>query len=119
MSGTLILLAKAGYEIHYFNIANGCCGSMSLSRADTAHTRLKESQAAAAGIPAAFHPPVCDDMSIFYDHSTLARVGCVVRRVNPTIVLDTCAYRLHGRPPKHMSIGSLRILRQKYAEFSV
>ena len=27
MAGTLILLRRAGYELHYMNIANGCCGS--------------------------------------------------------------------------------------------
>ncbi|HEX5102756.1 MAG TPA: PIG-L family deacetylase, partial [Pirellulaceae bacterium] len=27
MSGTLMLLRKAGYDIHYWNLANGCCGS--------------------------------------------------------------------------------------------
>ena len=28
MAGTLLLLKKAGYEIHYMNVANGSCGSV-------------------------------------------------------------------------------------------
>ena len=27
MAGTLMLLGRAGYELHYMNIANGCCGT--------------------------------------------------------------------------------------------
>ena len=27
MAGTLILLGRAGYELHYMTIANGSCGS--------------------------------------------------------------------------------------------
>ncbi len=27
MSGTLMHLTEAGYEAHYLNVANGCCGS--------------------------------------------------------------------------------------------
>jgi N-acetylglucosamine malate deacetylase 1 len=38
-------------------------------------------------IPAVFHPPICDDMAIFYDAKTLAKVASVVRQSNPTIVL--------------------------------
>ena len=28
MAGTLLLVKRAGYDIHYFNVANGCCGSV-------------------------------------------------------------------------------------------
>ena len=28
MAGTLLLLKRAGYEIHYMNVANGNCGSV-------------------------------------------------------------------------------------------
>ena len=36
MAGTLIRLGQAGYELHYMNIANGCCGSTELSAAHIA-----------------------------------------------------------------------------------
>ena len=32
MAGTLMQLADAGYELHYMNIANGCCGSIAAQR---------------------------------------------------------------------------------------
>ena len=28
MSGTFMLLKEAGYELHYMNVANGCCGNI-------------------------------------------------------------------------------------------
>ena len=87
MAGTLLLLAKCGWEVHYFNIANGCCGSMEQSRQETARQRLVESQQAAASLPAVFHPPICDDLHIFYDAETLSKVSHVVRKANPSIVL--------------------------------
>lgn len=87
MAGTLILLKQQGWEIHYFNISNGCCGSMEMDREETAKTRLEESKEAAARLGAIFHPPVCDDMAIYYEPNTLAHVASVVRKANPQIVL--------------------------------
>ncbi len=87
MAGTLLLLADRGWKVHYFNIANGCCGSMTLDRQQIAEVRLRESQASAAKIPATFYPPICNDLSIFYDEDTLAKVCQVVRQANPSILL--------------------------------
>ena len=56
MAGTLLQLRDAGYEIHYLNIANGCCGSSGTDAATTASTRPCEAMAAsrlaADGLPA-------------------------------------------------------------------
>ncbi len=87
MAGSLLQLAALGWEIHYFNIANGCCGSQTLSREQCAARRLDEARAAAAMIPAVFHPPICDDLEIFYNSQLLAQVAGVVRQVRPRIVL--------------------------------
>lgn len=87
MAGTLILLRDAGYEIHYMNIANGCCGSMEYSREHTARIRAGEALAAADLIHAEFHPSLANDLEIFYDHDTLTRLAAVVREVAPRIVL--------------------------------
>lgn len=87
MAGTLILLRDAGYEIHYMNIANGCCGSMEHSREHTAQLRATEALAAADLIGAEFHPSLTNDLEIFYDHATLTRLAAVVREVAPRIVL--------------------------------
>jgi LmbE family N-acetylglucosaminyl deacetylase len=87
MAGTLLLLKDAGYEIHYFNLADGCCGSSELDAATIAAIRLAEAQSAAAFAGAVFHPPLCRDLEVFYERSLLAGVASIVRRVSPEILL--------------------------------
>lgn len=87
MSGTLLLLGAAGYELHYLNLANGCCGTTQYDAPTIARMRLEESQAAARYAGAHFHPPLCDDLEIFYDAPTLRKVAAIVRDVAPTILL--------------------------------
>ncbi|HTM52683.1 MAG TPA: PIG-L family deacetylase [Pirellulales bacterium] len=87
MAGTLILLGEAGYELHYMNIANGCCGSDEHSAANTARIREREAMAAAESIGAEFHPSLVNDLEIFYDHDTLTRLAAVMREVAPEILL--------------------------------
>ncbi len=87
MAGTLLQLAARGWDVHYFNIANGCCGSKKLNREQCAAVRLVEAQSAAALIPAKFHPPICNDLEIFYTPELHAKVAGVVRLVRPTIIL--------------------------------
>ena len=87
MSGTLMLLRKAGYEIHYWNLANGCCGSSKYDAQTIARIRREEAYAAARAIRATFHESICNDLEIFYDRPTLAKVAAVIREVAPEIVL--------------------------------
>jgi LmbE family N-acetylglucosaminyl deacetylase len=87
MSGTLMLLRDAGYEIHYMNVANGCCGTTEFDRETIARMRREEGMRAAASIGAVFHESICDDLSIFYDQPTLAKVASVMREVAPEILL--------------------------------
>lgn len=87
MAGTLMRLGEAGYELHYLNIANGCCGSMVTDRNTTAHVRALEARQAAESIGAHFHPSLVHDLEVFYEKQTLARLAAIVREVAPTIVL--------------------------------
>lgn len=87
MAGTLSLLGRAGYELHYMNIANGCCGSTTQPAAQTADVRRREAMAAAETIGATFHPSLVNDLEIFYDHATLQRLSAVMREVAPEILL--------------------------------
>jgi len=87
MAGTLLLLADAGWQIHYFNLSTGNLGSMTMSLAQTARVRRREARAAAKLLGAQWHAPICDDIQIFYDDATLRRVCAVVRAADPTIVL--------------------------------
>jgi len=87
MAGTLIRLRDAGYELHYLNIANGCCGSTEHDTATAARIRRQEAKDAAQSIGAVFHESLTNDLEIFYDLPTLRRLGSIVREVAPDIVL--------------------------------
>jgi LmbE family N-acetylglucosaminyl deacetylase len=87
MAGTLLRLREAGYATHYWNLANGCCGTTQYDAQTIARIRREEAMAAAAALGATFHESICDDLAIFYDKSTLAKVAAVIREVAPTIVL--------------------------------
>ena len=87
MAGTLIRLGNAGYQLHYMNIANGCCGSTEWSAAHTAQVRAGEALAAADSIGAEFHPSLTNDLEIFYNHETVARLAAIIRDVSPEILL--------------------------------
>ncbi len=87
MAGTLILLGRAGYELHYMNIANGSCGTIEYSKAEIIAIRRAEAQAAAASIGAVFHESLVDDLAVFYEPGLLARVAAVMREVAPEILL--------------------------------
>jgi len=87
MAGTLLRLKDSGCEIHLWNLANGCCGSNSLSREQTIETRWREACASAALAGGAAHPPLFNDLEVFYDKSSLAKVAAVVRSIGPDIIL--------------------------------
>jgi LmbE family N-acetylglucosaminyl deacetylase len=87
MAGTLIQLRGAGYEIHYMNIANGCCGSTEYSAQHTAEVREREAISACDLIGAEFHRSLVNDLEIFYNHETLTRLAAVMREVAPEILL--------------------------------
>jgi LmbE family N-acetylglucosaminyl deacetylase len=87
MSGTLMLLARAGWEIHYMNVADGCCGTTEYDAATIARMRREEARDAAASIGAAFHESLVRDMEVLYDRPTLGRLAAIVREVSPTILL--------------------------------
>lgn len=87
MAGTLVRLREAGYEIHYMNIANGCCGSMTEDREAAAATRLDEARNAAESIGAVFHPPIANDIEIFYTQPLIEKLAAIVRDVAPRIML--------------------------------
>jgi N-acetylglucosamine malate deacetylase 1 len=87
MAGTLILLGRAGYELHYLALANGSCGTTQYGRDEIIRIRRDEALAAAASIGATYHESLVDDLAIFYERELLARVAAVVRDVNPEILL--------------------------------
>ncbi|MGC9349300.1 MAG: PIG-L deacetylase family protein [Anaerolineae bacterium] len=87
MSGTLMLLGRAGYELHIMTVANGSCGTTELSPEEIVRVRREEAQAAANSIGATYHEGLVNDLEIFYERSLLARVAAVMREVAPEILL--------------------------------
>ena len=86
-AGTLLLLREAGFETHYFNLSTGSCGSVEMDAEETRRVRLAEAKKAAGILGARFHPPIRDDLEIFYDLPTLRKVAGLVRQVKPSIIL--------------------------------
>jgi LmbE family N-acetylglucosaminyl deacetylase len=87
MAGTLLVLKRAGYEIHYLNLANGNCGSAQYSAAMTRSIRSTEARAAAKILGAHFHPSITNDLEIIYSLELLRPLAAVIREVKPRIVL--------------------------------
>lgn len=87
MSGTLILLKKAGWEIHYMNVANGSCGTVRHEKEEIISIRREEAQKAASFIGATFHESLVDDLDVYYVRKTLARLTAIIRQVAPEIIL--------------------------------
>ena len=87
MAGTLLRLKDAGCEIHLWNLANGCCGSATLSREEATNLRWEEAQASATLAGGTPHRPLFDDLDIYYDAPSVARAAAVVRQIQPDIIL--------------------------------
>jgi len=87
MSGTLFLLAKAGCEIHYMNIANGSCGTAEYDEETIVAMRLQEAKNAAQHLEGVFHPPLVPDFEIYYTKEILLKLASVFRKVAPDILL--------------------------------
>src|SRR5918996_3599770 len=62
MAGTLLLLADAGWRIHYLNLSSGNLGSTRMGSAATARARRHEAATAAKALGAVWHPPFCRDV---------------------------------------------------------
>jgi len=87
MSGTLFLLKDAGCEIHYMNIANGCCGSSVYSREEIIEVRRAEAVKAASCLGAHWYESLTDDLDVFYEPGIISRTAAVIREVAPDILL--------------------------------
>jgi LmbE family N-acetylglucosaminyl deacetylase len=87
MAGTLLRLRAAGWEIHYMNLANGCCGTTQYDAETIARMRREEAIHACERLGAVYHESIASDLEIFYDRRLLGKVAAVIREVAPTIVL--------------------------------
>lgn len=87
MAGTLLQLHKAGAAIHMWNLANGSCGTTVYDKVDIIRLRGQEAQDSAREAGAVLHPPIADDLDLYYEPRLVARVAAVIRQVRPDILL--------------------------------
>lgn len=87
MAGTMLQLARRGWDLHYMDLCDGSRGSTVLNCTDSAATRLAEAKNAAEAMGATFHDPICADMELTYSTDLLCKVAAVVRRAKPSIIL--------------------------------
>jgi LmbE family N-acetylglucosaminyl deacetylase len=106
MAGTLLMLQGAGWDIHYFNVANGNMGSMTIPPVKLARVRRAEAKAACRLLDATWHAPICNDLGIFYDDRTLRRVCGVIRSVAPAVILT---HSPHDYMEDHMITARLAV----------
>lgn len=87
MGGTLLLLGRAGCELHYMTLSSGSLGSSVMKPSRTRAMRRKEAREGARRLGATWHPSIADDLAIFYEPASLRRLAAVIREVKPGILL--------------------------------
>lgn len=87
MVGTMLQLARRGWELHYVNLCDGSRGSTTMNRTECAKTRLAEAKQACEMMGARFYGPIYPDMAATYSFENLAKVTAVVRTARPSVVL--------------------------------
>ncbi|MEO1618326.1 MAG: PIG-L family deacetylase [Planctomycetota bacterium] len=87
MAGTMMQLARRGWDLHYVNLCDGSKGSTTLGPQECAAVRLAESKKACERLNATFYDPIYPDMEASYSFENLAKVTAIVRKAKPTILL--------------------------------
>lgn len=87
MAGTLLLLKEAGWEIHYMNLCDGSCGTVTEDAQSIVACRRQEAQNACRMLGARFYDSLVPDLQLVHDTETVAKVVSVVRRARPAILL--------------------------------
>lgn len=105
-AGTLLLLRKAGWETHYWNVSTGNCGSLEMDPVETARVRRKEAKEAAKLLDSVWHAPICNDLEIVYNMTSLRRVAGLIRKVRPSIVLT---HSPQDYMEDHMNVARLAV----------
>jgi LmbE family N-acetylglucosaminyl deacetylase len=85
-TGTLALLADAGWQVHIATATPGDCGTMTQSRWDISAIRTNEAKHAAGVIGAQYHCLDERDGLVVYDKPTLQKSIDLFRRIAPALV---------------------------------
>ncbi len=86
-AGTLLLLAKAGWDVHIATLTPGDCGSAVLQPNEIAAIRRQEAVNAAARIGGTYHCLGGQDLKVFDDDVMRAATIAVVREVRPEVII--------------------------------
>ncbi|MDP4788150.1 MAG: PIG-L family deacetylase, partial [Opitutales bacterium] len=103
-AGTMLQLAKRGWDLHYFDLCAGNGGSVQMDGPTTATVRLAEAQEAARILGAKFYPPVVNDMTLTFDIEVMRKVAAVIRQSRADIVLT---HALSDYMEDHMACARL------------
>lgn len=101
--GTLVLLKRAGWDVHMATMTAGDLGSMELSRRAISRVRRKEAEASAAVLGAGYTCLGFDDLTIVYDAGSKRRVCALLREVRPDLVITHSSHDYmsdHTETPK-------------------
>jgi LmbE family N-acetylglucosaminyl deacetylase len=86
-AGTLILLKRAGWEVHLATMTAGDLGTATRSRAQISRIRKKEAAASAKLLGARYTCLEFADLTIVYNEATKRRVTALLRLVRPDLVI--------------------------------
>jgi len=86
-AGTLILLRRAGWDVHLATMTAGDLGTATLSRAAISRIRRQEAAASAKLLGAGYTCLGFKDLTIIYNETTKRRVSALLRMVRPDLVI--------------------------------
>ena len=86
-AGTLVLLRRAGWDVHLATMTAGDLGTATLSRAAISRIRRKEAAASARLLGAPYTCLGFRDLTIVYNETTKRRVSALLRLARPDLVI--------------------------------
>jgi LmbE family N-acetylglucosaminyl deacetylase len=86
-AGTLVLLRRAGWDVHLATMTAGDLGSATRPRAEISRIRREEATASAKLLDAPYTCLEFDDLTIVYGEATKRRVSALLRLVRPDLVI--------------------------------
>lgn len=86
-AGTLVLLRRAGWDVHLATMTPGDLGSRNLTRPGISRVRLEEAAASAALLDAGYTCLGSSDLLVTADEATKRRVTALIRKVRPDLIV--------------------------------
>lgn len=86
-AGTLALLGRAGWNVHFATMTAGDLGSMTLPREEISRVRRKEAETSAGLLGASYTCLGFDDLTIVYDPDSKRRVCGFLREIRPDLII--------------------------------